>query len=280
MRTRWSFVPLFVAAAVMALPVGAEEPVPASTCAVCHDQVVPEFLNGPHAAAMRRVDPKMVERACEGCHGPAAAHVEDPSAENIRRTPDASACRSCHQGRAEGMARSLPGHDRAGVTCLDCHVSGHTAPAASPLLRARAVEVCGRCHPDVRARFNLPFAHREGGDTPMACTNCHAVHGGGTTGRLLAGRPGGACVDCHSEKAGPFVFPHPPREVEGCVACHEPHGTPNPRQLRRSRVGALCLECHADVPGFHDLTQARFQTCQNCHVAVHGSQRDPTLLRE
>ncbi len=280
MRMHRDVPSLVLAAALAALPAAAREPVAASTCADCHEDTAAAFLAGPHAAAMRRLDPAVVERSCEGCHGPAAAHVEDPSTANIVSRPAPDACRSCHPGRAEGMARSLPGHDRAGVACLDCHASGHGPAPAEPLLSAPVPELCGGCHAEVRARFRLPFAHREAGDRPLDCTRCHAAHGEGPGGRLLAARPGGACLDCHAEKAGPFVFPHPPREVSGCVDCHEPHGTPNPRQLLRPRVADLCLECHTGVPAFHDLTQARFRTCQSCHVAVHGSQRDPALLSE
>jgi predicted CXXCH cytochrome family protein len=91
---------------------------------------------------------------------------------------------------------------------------------------------------------------------------------------------GGACLDCHADLAGPFVYPHPPREINGCVACHAPHGSPNPKLLVRHRVAALCIECHANVPGSHDISRPRYQSCQYCHVAVHGSNRDPRLFEE
>ena len=57
---------------------------------------------------------------------------------------------------------------------------------------------------------------------------------------------------------------------------------------RKREVGAkleemkipLCLECHSDVPSFHDVSRPRYQNCQNCHAAVHGSNRDPRLFEE
>jgi len=91
---------------------------------------------------------------------------------------------------------------------------------------------------------------------------------------------GGVCLDCHAEKTGPFVYPHPPQQVNGCINCHVPHGSPNPKLLTRHRVAALCLECHTDVPSFHDVSRPRYQSCQNCHAAVHGSNRDPRLMKE
>jgi len=34
------------------------------------------------------------------------------------------------------------------------------------------------------------------------------------------------------------------------------------------------------VPSFHDVSRPRYQSCQNCHAAVHGSNRDPRLFEE
>jgi predicted CXXCH cytochrome family protein len=106
------------------------------------------------------------------------------------------------------------------------------------------------------------------------------VHGDTRVGRLNLLSGGGACVDCHSEKEGPFIFPHPPVDRPGCISCHAPHGSTNPRLLTRRSISHLCLECHTDVPAFHDLGRTRYQDCQTCHAAVHGSNRDPRLIEE
>src|SRR5262249_7444200 len=96
------------------------------------------------------------------------------------------------------------------------------------------------------------------------------------------------CVACHVEKRGPFVFPHGGKEIADCTACHESHGSTNPRQLKRGTVAQLCIECHSPIgtgtigsqpPAFHNLSSPRYQNCTTCHVAVHGSNRDPQLLR-
>ena len=50
--------------------------------------------------------------------------------------------------------------------------------------------------------------------------------------------------------------------------------------LTRRSVTLLCLECHANTPAFHDISSPRFRFCQNCHAAVHGSNRDPRLIEE
>jgi nitrate reductase cytochrome c-type subunit len=50
----------------------------------------------------------------------------------------------------------------------------------------------------------------------------------------------------------------------------------------------VCIECHSPItggtlgsqpPSFHNLTSPRYQNCTTCHVAIHGSNRDPQLLK-
>lgn len=255
-----------------------EEGVGREICAACHEEAE-TFAAGPHGRAMAARSTGVLERSCVTCHGPGEAHIEDPTPENIRRLPGEAACASCHPGSSGRLFLATPAHRRNAVACLDCHASGHEDPGTDHLLAAAPVSLCGDCHGLQARSAELPFAHREGTE-PFSCLNCHAVHGGGRAGRLLFAASGAPCIDCHTEKAGPWVFPHPPREVEGCTACHLPHGSPNPRLLKRRTVLNLCLECHTGVPAFHDLTQPRFRACASCHFAVHGSNRDPRLFDE
>jgi len=247
-------------------------------CAGCHDQA-DTFAAGPHGRAMAAVDPAILERSCVTCHGPADEHVEDPSPENIHRFPGPEACASCHPAASGRLALGTPAHARNGVVCLDCHSEGHTDPGTEHMLAAAPRELCGSCHRTQANASFRPFAHRDGGE-PFSCLSCHSTHSTERVGRLLAGANAGPCLDCHTEKAGPFVYPHPPRDTNGCITCHEPHGSTNPRLLKRHNVLNLCLECHTGVPAFHDLSQARFRACQSCHVAVHGSNRDPKFFDE
>lgn len=96
------------------------------------------------------------------------------------------------------------------------------------------------------------------------------------------------CVSCHTDKRGPFVFAHPALVAGTCLSCHEAHGSANPMMLSRARVSQVCLECHTGVPSgtvgsqppsLHDLRSPRYQNCTTCHVAVHGSNSSPKLLR-
>lgn len=260
----------------------------AADCAECHE-IVDAFARGPHGRAMRRSAPDLFEGSCVGCHGPGEEHIDDPVPENIVGVPGDSACTSCHQGSSGTLSQATPAHQRHSIRCLDCHRSGHDgghdvgqdvghdAVEEAPLLAAKSTQVCGSCHSTQASAARMPFAHREGSE-PFACTECHSAHGQERTGRLLASVESGACLDCHTELAGPFVFPHPPRAIHGCSDCHQPHGSTNPRMLTRRNVLNNCLECHTGVPAFHDLSQARFRNCTSCHMAVHGSNRDPVLF--
>ena len=104
-----------------------------------------------------------------------------------------------------------------------------------------------------------------------------------------------SCVNCHGDKRGPFIYEHAVVKLEGCSTCHEPHGSANPKMLTRHDVGVQCLECHANIaqptginpggavggipPAFHNLSSARYRNCTTCHIKVHGSNVNRTLLR-
>jgi DmsE family decaheme c-type cytochrome len=257
-----------------------EKPYTLEDCAACHEDVTQSFAKTAHGAAMAARSPEVLASACGACHAPSPAHVEEPSAENVRRVPESSACLTCHGDRLGSLALATPGHERTGVRCDDCHAAGHVAPApAEPLLAAAPRELCASCHRAEAAAFRLPYAHREGAG-PMDCTACHDVHGLSSKGHLAQAKDGGVCLDCHTEKSGPFVFPHPPGRLDACLSCHTPHGSANPRLLVRRQAADLCLECHTRVPSFHNLSRPRYRNCLNCHTAVHGSNRNPVLFDE
>jgi len=247
-------------------------------CAGCHEKEVGAFASGAHGRAMAAHAPDMLERSCVDCHGPAEAHLKDPGKGNITVRPDSKACLTCHAASGT-LPLTSPAHTRNRVACLDCHISGHSRATASPLLLAPTGQLCARCHGSEASSFSLPFAHREG-RRPYECSSCHSIHGNGRKARLSLAEKDGVCIDCHTETVGPFVYSHPPRQVSGCLACHLPHGSINPRLLTRHQIRDLCLECHAGIAAFHDLSKPRYRNCVSCHVAVHGSNRDPRLLDE
>ncbi len=203
-------------------------------------------------------------------------------------------CTTCHAESSSHASFQLGVHASSdAVNCLTCH-SIHKADSKSLHLNVQPTqELCQTCHPTQSASMrNKPFTHRPVQGL-MDCTSCHDPHGRPGRETLKWTRAGELpCLSCHSEKRGPFVFEHPTGmsadSAANCVSCHEPHGSSNPKQLVRGRVDQLCLECHTRItastlgsqpPSFHDLTQPRYRNCTTCHVAIHGSNLSPALLK-
>lgn len=262
----------------------AQEPA-APACADCHDQAK-AFITNPHARGA--VTNGVVSNdACTACHGDGTEHIEgggDKTKISVPRgrTGSDETCLLCHEQTRGGMHANTEQ-----VNCLTCH-SIHKADPRSPHLVSKPqLALCGSCHTQPASMRNKPYAHRldRGG---MACSSCHDPHGRRKT-NLRVTRAGEApCLTCHTEKRGPFVFAHGGAELAECTTCHEAHGSSNPKQLVRATVKQVCMECHSPTatatlgsqpPSFHNLSLPRYQNCTTCHSAVHGSNRDPQLLK-
>lgn len=280
-------------------PAPAAEPAPA--CSDCHE-LAASFTHNPHARGQLE-NGAVPNGVCETCHAGASEHAQtgDPTQVTIPRGRKGTdeTCRMCHD-RADGRRSHRAGMhaNSEHVNCLSCHSIHHSAPAQTYLLRAPEPQLCASCHATQVAEFrNKPYAHRIGRGG-FGCTSCHEPHGRPGEESIRRTNMGEqACIACHSNVRGPFVFPHgasaftnnPGVGSNGqCQSCHQPHGSNNPKMLKRATVAQLCIECHSNLgeptlgsqpPSFHNLNLPRYQNCTTCHVAVHGSNRSPALLK-
>jgi DmsE family decaheme c-type cytochrome len=284
---------LFLALSPGAARAAPEEPAALPACTDCHD-AMKAIATTPHAHGQVKKD-EIPNAVCEKCHGDGKAHIEGGGDKEKIYKPVGveganKTCLTCHDTATDRITRHTGVHSNtATVNCLTCH-SIHASDAHSKHLLAKPeLALCDTCHmPQVASFRNKPYAHRlaRGG---MECDSCHEPHGRGGRDSLKTSRSGELpCLTCHAEKRGPFVFQHGAIAAGDCMTCHEPHGSSNPKRLKRATVAQLCIECHSPIggttlgsqpPSFHNLNNPRYQNCTTCHVAIHGSNRDPQFLK-
>lgn len=290
-----------------------EDYVGSETCRACHEPQFNKVANTKHGKLGTLDSWKGKVVGCESCHGPGKAHVEgagDKSKIKIFKTMDSKAvsetCLSCHAGKESHNNFRRGEHWRNNVGCTDCHTahgpsfdnvradsttligrSSNINPAPA-MLKSNEQQLCITCHSEVKSHFSKPFRHKVLEGT-MKCSDCHNAHGGFESKQTkLAVGADVACVRCHTDKQGPFVFEHAPLKVEGCSACHTPHGSANPRLLKRHQVRQLCLECHSGITeqlsdgptgGPHDQKTLLQRNCTACHTMIHGSNSSNVFFR-
>jgi DmsE family decaheme c-type cytochrome len=284
-------------------------------CKDCHEDQFKAYSHTAHADLAKISSWKNKITGCESCHGPGQAHVEGGgdvtkivSFKNKNSKEISETCLNCHAGKEERNNFRRGEHWRNDVGCTECHTSHSaiagrnvassnfqvtTANAEKPgfahaaMLKANDPQLCVGCHNEVKPQFNMPFRHKvlEGA---MRCSDCHNPHGGFELKQTrLATGADAACIKCHADKQGPFVYEHAPIKTEGCQACHTPHGSANPRLLVYSAINQLCLTCHSVDHGVgalepvgptHNQNQ-QYRDCTTCHVKIHGSRSSPVFFR-
>lgn len=267
------------------------------TCKTCHEDMptknfYKDFEATPHFVTTLDAKKGPEWHGCEACHGPGKAHVEGGgdktkifSFKGASAADVSARCLDCHQYGQEHSNFGRSAHLQNNVGCTDCH-SPHHARESQFLVKDKGPQLCYGCHLEVKQQFTRTFHHRVN-EGLVQCNDCHNPHGGFETRQLrTTASQDTACFKCHSDKAGPFVFEHPPVKTEGCVSCHTPHGNSNPRLLKRAQVNLLCLECHAfsadagapATPTFHNQAQ-KYQACTMCHTSIHGSNTDQFFFK-
>jgi DmsE family decaheme c-type cytochrome len=259
----------------------AQETKPAAAdCRACHEDKLARFDHTYHAG---------LESGCLACHEGGEAHAAGqmegkgtpgPALTRLR-APEANAvCQSCHEAKSNPTWMGSP-HQRRGLRCTDCHSVHAFQSARKQLKTASDPDTCYSCHQSIRAQ-GLRTSHHPIREGLMTCTSCHDPHDGSRPKMIKAEYTNELCLQCHTEKRGPFLWEHAPVR-ENCLLCHNPHGS-NHDKLLVSQQPWLCQRCHLSTrhPGTlysalnatGSLTTASNRAfehaCKNCHQNVHG----------
>jgi DmsE family decaheme c-type cytochrome len=247
-------------------------------CAGCHAVQIAEFQK----TLMGRISLTQPGKfSCENCHGPGSAHAKAGGgrgvggimsfeADDPRSSEEKNGiCLACHE---RGQRIFWPGsvHQERDLACTNCHTVMKSVSRKFQLKTAFEPDTCFQCHKDRRAQM-FRSSHMPMREGKIVCSDCHNPHGSITEALLKKDSINDVCYTCHAEKRGPFLFEHEPVR-ENCDNCHDPHGTIQQYSLKMARP-RLCNECHnlmdntAGPTGSHALGQS----CENCHVAIHGS---------
>ena len=249
-------------------------------CKSCHEPTI-AGMNGTRHAGL--------EAQCSSCHGDPSAHLKGalegtPGPIVSLKKADArtvdKTCLTCHdKGRQANWHGGV--HERRQVSCTSCH-SVHAFKSSQALLKTtRETDTCNTCHTQIRSKL-MRVSHHPVREGLMGCASCHDPHDGTKQKMVSANWVNEKCLECHTEKRGPFLWEHAPVR-ENCMNCHDPHGS-NHEKLLVAKQPFLCQRCHLNTrhPGtLYDATnslagpnpsnRAVEHACRNCHQNIHGS---------
>ena len=180
----------------------------AQACFECHDDVAEAKAESNHQTV-----------SCEVCHGPAAAHIEEPDEFTPEAPRGRGKCPLCHgynPARPSGFPQILPELHNPGKACMTCH------DPHAPIL-PHAPENCSACHRQIASEKMV--SHH----TTLECTVCHQTP--------------------EEHLSSPAAFPaERPRSNDLCGTCHD-RGADSPREIPRIDLSThgeryLCWECH------------------------------------
>ena len=247
-------------------------------CAGCHSAQIAEFQK----TLMGRISLTQPGKfACENCHGPGSAHAKAGGGRGVGgimsfeaddpRTSEEknSVCLACHE-RGDRTLWQGSIHEERDLACVNCHTIMKAVSRKNQLKTAWEPDTCFQCHKDRRAQM-FRSSHMPMREGKIVCSDCHNPHGSITESLLKKDSINDVCYTCHAEKRGPFLFEHEPVR-ENCDNCHDPHGSINEYSLKMPRP-RLCNECHNLMENNSGATShfALGQSCESCHVNIHGS---------
>lgn len=177
-------------------------------CAVCHTDVTQTKSNGYHRSV-----------SCEVCHGPAQAHIDDPTGVKPPAPRERGYCPLCHgylASRPTGFPQIIPATHNPVKPCYTCHNPHDPKPPHVP-------EECSACHAGI-ARTKAVSSHSE-----LPCIRCHDT------------------PKKHMTEPRNFR-PKKPMNREFCGGCHAV-GASSPAHIPRVDPAGhytkyLCWQCH------------------------------------
>ncbi len=126
----------------------------ADLCVTCHGEVEQQLAGTAHG---RQHFASLGSRGCETCHGPAAAHADDPEdpalyprVDKLPAARQIEVCQQCHRTGAQMFWKGSE-HENRGLACTTCHSVHSPKSPAAQLKSATVAEQCFNCHKDVRA---------------------------------------------------------------------------------------------------------------------------------
>jgi len=179
-------------------------------CRDCHEDVAVRKSSGYHRGL-----------ACEGCHGPARAHADDPTSATPPAPRTRAFCPICHAydpARPTGFPQIQPVLHNPRRPCISCHDPHDPTPPELP-------RECGACHAAI-ARTKAVSPH-----ALLACTACHQVPDqhrvSPRTARATKPTEKTFCGRCHGAGSSMPEAPRVALETHGgkylCWDCHYPH---------------------------------------------------------
>ena len=179
-------------------------------CVECHEDITGKVRRGFHK-----------NLSCEGCHGAAAKHAEDPGEVKPFAPRDRKFCPLCHgydPSRPTGFPQINPTAHNPVKPCFTCHNPHDPVPQRLPAS-------CSACHAQIQ-RTTAVSSH-----ALLQCTTCHTVPAQHKSAprRVLPSKPETRefCGKCHGQGAAQKEAPKIDLTSHGgtylCWQCHYPH---------------------------------------------------------
>ena len=273
-----------------AAPAAAPTYVGSAACKGCHAKLHDPWATSAHGKALGQDSLPSEVQGCEACHGPASAHVGNPTQTkpSIPKPDDPAkvmaVCGGCHfksdSSKAPKEWQNLSSaiyarsrHGRKNVSCVACH-TGHPNGNDKQLIKPVG-QLCVGCHSSMLE--SSPGKKAAYTHSPVAtgqCLMCHDPHGT-PGGRMVVQEIGKVCQGCHDTSDAKLVTAHKGYTVGGnCLSCHDPHSHDKNAKLITGKQHAPfkqgnCETCHAKPVAGQPIALAKpaQELCFTCHAA-------------